>query len=515
MRAKKCFVQALVIEYPKQIEWYKGYFLSTAGYNSEQVVFVWGEHDILGYNLKTQQRYYRLSDLGKKTDPISYVMLCEEYQYIIAGYLSGNLKVWRLYQEKNQGIQLNLTDAENEDILNQDIVGQSQIYIEHNKSNEIETSQLFQFDKNSQKKGYNQNTLNQNSYNLNTNKNKSQKLLIHNFDGHSKKIVSLTSHMDKRMFWSAGLDETIRLWNLDQFTNIYTYHISGYFQNLSLLSYDRFIGQSDQTVFFGTISHQNELIYSYYGQVMQFDKSYVETSIFENQGKIKQIQFTLNNNSGFALNSAYLEEQDISKIPMSIFYPPPKTNQILQILSSPFEENQFYMLLETGEICKYRIDNQTGIIEEQIQTTLIRDQEKHITNQKANIIKFLKVLPSEMDIEINETRINFNQKEQEYNIDEYNEVYKKERFLALGCQKGSVIFVKLNNMNKIYCRISFHREKIVQMEDFYSDIHQKYLLITLCAENRFKIIQFAKNKAQVLISFEVTQQIELRSQCKL
>jgi hypothetical protein len=46
---------------------------------------------------------------------------------------------------------------------------------------------------------------------------------------------------------------------------------------------------------------------------------------------------------------------DIGKIPISIFYPPPKSNGILDIIANPFNKDTFFMLVETGEICKYRL----------------------------------------------------------------------------------------------------------------------------------------------------------------
>lgn len=43
--------------------------------------------------------------------------------------------------------------------------------------------------------------------------------------------------------------------------------------------------------------------------------------------------------------------------------------------------------------------------------------------------------------------------------------------MALGCSKGSVVFLNINDMKKVYARFSFHREKIIQIESVYSEYH--------------------------------------------
>ncbi len=51
------------------------------------------------------------------------------------------------------------------------------------------------------------------------------------------------------------------------------------------------------------------------------------------------------------------------------------------------------MLVETGEICKYRLQKETGIVEELYEVEAIQDQEGHALGQKASIIKFMKLFP--------------------------------------------------------------------------------------------------------------------------
>lgn len=61
--------------------------------------------------------------------------------------------------------------------------------------------------------------------------------------------------------------------------------------------------------------------------------------------------FTLDNNSGFVLNQNKVHEGDISKTELNVIYPPPKSQKIVNIISSPFSNNQYFLLTENGEIC--------------------------------------------------------------------------------------------------------------------------------------------------------------------
>ena len=54
--------------------------------------------------------------------------------------------------------------------------------------------------------------------------------------------------------------------------------------------------------------------------------------------------------------------------------------------------------------CKYRIEKETGIVEDSFQTESISDIEGHILGFKVTIMKFLKIFPPKIDVEINEIR---------------------------------------------------------------------------------------------------------------
>lgn len=41
------------------------------------------------------------------------------------------------------------------------------------------------------------------------------------------------------------------------------------------------------------------------------------------------------------------------------------------------------------------------------------------------------------------------------------------RLLAIGCNRGSIVFLTVDNMDHIHTRITYHREEIVSIETVY------------------------------------------------
>ncbi|EAS06246.2 WD domain, G-beta repeat protein (macronuclear) [Tetrahymena thermophila SB210] len=341
------------------------------------------------------------------------------------------------------------------------------------------------------------------------------KKIIHTFDGHTRQIDSFTLHTDKRMFWSASEDMTIRLWNLDTFTNMYTFHLQGSFHKILLINHQKFIAEQEGEICIGNISSENELICKHYGNIVAFDKSYKNYYVGKVSGNIEYLTFTLDNNSGMSIYVPYFKTQenlhDLSKIPISVFYPPPKSNNIIEIISCPYEENIFYMLVEGGDICRYRLEKDTGIVEDTYSSEQIMDADCHPLNQKATTIKFLKAFPPQIDVEINDIRIREHEEKVESSFENLTELFLKNQLMTLGCSKGSIVFLNINDMKKVYARFSFHREQILQIDSVYSSSHQDFLLVSLCEEYRIKVVKFHQNKIQCIQGYDLKQNIRMYS----
>ena len=267
-----------------------------------------------------------------------------------------------------------------------------------------------------------------------------QRKMIHTFESHIRPVDSLTMHKDCRMFWSASSDLTIRLWNLDTFTNVYSYTLNRSISQIQLLTFDKFIAEHDNVACMGEIDNKAELLYTFYGNVTKFDKSFSSPSILKDQGDLKQMSLTLDNNSGISITSDTIRN---TKILVGIFYPPPKSNQIHEIIANPFNPNTYYMLIESGEICRYRIEKETGIVENSFETESILDIENHPLGQKAAMIKFMRIFPPKIDVEINDLKL-LPEEEKPISLLQLNKDYCENQLLAIGCNKGSVVFIKVS-----------------------------------------------------------------------
>lgn len=73
--------------------------------------------------------------------------------------------------------------------------------------------------------------MNKNSKNL-----KTKRKLIHSYSGHTKKVTSLAKHSNTTMFISASLDNTVRIWCLDQLIELYCFNLEAGITNIKLLS---------------------------------------------------------------------------------------------------------------------------------------------------------------------------------------------------------------------------------------------------------------------------------------
>ena len=67
-------------------------------------------------------------------------------------------------------------------------------------------------------------------------------------------------------------------------------------------------------------------------------------------------------------------------------------------------------------------------------------------------------------------------------------LYKKNQLLTMGTSRGSVIFVKVKDITRIYARISFHRDQITRVESIYCKDISNYILVSCCLELKMKVI---------------------------
>jgi len=81
------------------------------------------------------------------------------------------------------------------------------------------------------------------------------KKLIHTFKNHAWTVTSLVNHPDKNLFISSSIDNTIWIWCLDKFVEIYCFNLVSGLLNSKLLSDSKFALFYDDRVEIGELNH--------------------------------------------------------------------------------------------------------------------------------------------------------------------------------------------------------------------------------------------------------------------
>lgn len=116
------------------------------------------------------------------------------------------------------------------------------------------------------------------------------KKIIHTFEGHTRPVESLMLHQDPRFFWSTSGDQSIRLWNLESFSHLYTFVLPGIHREITMLWHDRFMAEDENMICLGRINNTKRLIVTHGAKVIAGERN-------EGCGLI----LTLSNNSGLCL----------------------------------------------------------------------------------------------------------------------------------------------------------------------------------------------------------------------
>jgi hypothetical protein len=133
----------------------------------------------------------------------------------------------------------------------------------------------------------------------------------------------------------------------------------------------------------------------------------------------------------------------------------------------------------------------------------VKDVELHQLNQSPTIIKFLPIVPTQFDSEINENTID---KRKRKEMGE-GEAFLDLKLIAVGCNKGTIVFLRTACIDQIYTRVTFHREAIIGMDCFRAN-NYSYLL-SYCSELSLKIVRFDSERANCIHSIYTGDSISL------
>ena len=171
----------------------------------------------------------------------------------------------------------------------------------------------------------------------------------------------------------------------------------------------------------------------------------------------------INNSDKIALeyNAEYNSKTYIS----TIIYPPPKSSVIIMIKKCPYYESKYFILSDTGKLFVYNVKDKNGILEayyhgENILVNIsalliftelyLKDSEKRIVNEKICIFGFYDLIPPKLDLQ---TGV--------YEPTDHTESLLKKKFICVGCLGGSIAFLDLEVMDRIYFRFCAHKNEII------------------------------------------------------
>lgn len=294
--------------------------------------------------------------------------------------------------------------------------------------------------------------------------------LIHVFQGHTRTVTSITL-MGNLNFITASMDYTLKVWNLEQFRLLYTFDMPVSDSSISCLAL-----LNQNTLAYYTNTHLNLAHLNFIGKLMFITVSSVKYLKIIDE-KIAAIGED---------NSIVLYES--GKVVTTI-YPPPSAHDLKDIMYIE-DQRRVLVLLDSGVICLFSIEAETGLLERMIRTGDITDSESRALSSPIQCIKQVKCTPPQYDCEL---------------------VFRKQlasdnpdsKYLAVSAGKGTLIFVDIEKIDKIYSRFSIHRENIIAIEELPG------YMITMCSAFTIFISSF---KDYLLTRFK---KIELKSQVSI
>ena len=155
------------------------------------------------------------------------------------------------------------------------------------------------------------------------------------------------------MFISASNDNTIRIWCLDKFTELYRFKLPEGLTNIKLMNSEKFACFYNDAIKIGKLRH--------------LAKSFANPNAFIVKiGKCFQHQTDININNAMALYTLCDDNSVLIQSPtgkqLSTIYPPP-TAKSVACLSYCMSLNRMFILLASGTLCIYKIDKETAILE--------------------------------------------------------------------------------------------------------------------------------------------------------
>ena len=107
-------------------------------------------------------------------------------------------------------------------------------------------------------------------------------------------------------------------------------------------------------------------------------------------------------------------------------------------------------------------------------------------------MRFLQIVPPKIDTEIMEKTTDHSYPE---SFEARTELYSSLKLLAVGGTRGSIMFLSIEDMGNLYARVSYHREKIINLQEVANRETRQEWLVSICEEKYLKILTFSRGKA--------------------
>lgn len=144
----------------------------------------------------------------------------------------------------------------------------------------------------------------------------------------------------------------------------------------------------------------------------------------------------------------------------------------------------------------YKFDKETAILEKLQHPNQLKDSEGRSMSQTITTLGFCSVTPPSIDCEIvRETSM----------IEEgAGEESKTENFMMLGFNKGTFVFVNLDNLEEMYARFSIHRQAITK----FQQLNSRGIFVSICAELTMHIWEFSTTNIVIYKTIKIFRPIK-------
>ena len=160
------------------------------------------------------------------------------------------------------------------------------------------------------------------------------------------------------------------------------------------------------------------------------------------------------------------------------FYPPLKAQSIRQVIASPYHQSIYYMLVQKGELYSLRFDQNSSKIEHSFSIQHALDSQSHSLNQTPTYLAFIDIPNISFDSQITESTLPNRQSVVAMVDMAIGGASQQHKLITIGCNKGSIVVLSLDEIDRIRARLTYHRQMITCIQMIHGA--HGYVLASVC-----------------------------------